>query len=212
MTDFKTETFEFIEHTVQLRIPADPDRLLDEAANRDGKDPYWGVVWNAAIDSANCVLRSNWKKRHRALELGCGAGLLGVAGLLAGLEITFSDHVPEAVELAKENATSNGFPDADGLVLDWLDLDRHRESQRFELLVASDVLYECSLHKPLLEVADLLLEPGGSFRIGDPGRHNARDFINLASDNGWSVELFDKNLRQVGMPAQARFQWIVLRR
>lgn len=211
-TDLKAESFDVYGHSIELLIPTDPDRLLDEAARLDGKDPYWGVVWKAAIDSANCVLRTEWPTNQRTLELGCGAGLLGVAGLLAGLDITFSDHVPEAVELAQENADRNGFPNAGGTIIDWQAPTPVPESEQYELLIASDVLYECSLHEPLLKAAEMMLKPEGSFRIGDPGRHNSRDFLNLASDQGWRVELFDRNLWQVGVPTHAKFHWIVLRK
>ena len=86
------------------------------------------------------------------------------------------------------------------------------DAEKFDLLIASDVLYECSLHEPLLKTAEQMLKPGGSFRIGDPGRHNSRDFLNLASDSGWRVELFDRNLWQVGVPTHTKFHWIVLRK
>ncbi len=90
----------------ELILPADPDSVLesqlaadrsqageDRPAEADGAtvDPYWAALWSAAIPTAEAVLRADWRCAERVLELGCGVGLVGLAALACGLQVTFSD-------------------------------------------------------------------------------------------------------------------------
>ena len=150
--EYKTNSFDILGRNIQLRVPADPNQLLEEAANNDDKDPYWGKVWNAAVPSAKCVLRTSWPTGTRALELGCGTGLLGIAAQLAGLKLTFTDHVTDAVSLAVENAKANGFPESEGRLLDWHQDQNTPGIETYPVLLASDVLYETSLHLSLIHI------------------------------------------------------------
>ncbi|MEZ6124405.1 MAG: methyltransferase domain-containing protein [Planctomycetaceae bacterium] len=193
---------------VLLEVPADPDALLEHSARTSDGDPYWGILWEAASAMSACVLKLPWKPNQTALELGCGSGLVGIAAGLAGLTVCFSDYVPEAVELAIRNAALNGMPAAEGLVLDW----RQSCRRQFDIVLASDVLYETGLHQPLLNLASQVMIPNGRWLIGDPGRPQARDFLNLADDQGWKVTLFDRDLRPVVMPSRSQFQLLSLTR
>ena len=203
-----TRQFHVGGHRIELRVPAQPDDILNEAVTGDSADPYWGKVWDAAPLSAECLVQTQWPEETEALELGCGCGLLGIAGLLAGLKMTFSDHDAEAVELAVDNAQRNGFDSQVGIVLDW----NSPPELKFDLLVASDVLYEQECHRPLLATAEKLLKSDGSFRIGDPGRQLARSFVTLANDENWQVEIYDSQLHACSMPVTNEFQWLVLQR
>lgn len=193
----------------KIRIfTSDEERCLAEAARGEAVDPYWGKVWDAAIPAAECVLKTDWSKMTglKVLELGCGLGLVGIAGLMAGLDVTFSDHEPQAVELAIENAAMNGFENCAGLVMSWAE----PANEKFDIILASDVLYEADSHECLLHAASQLILPTGKFYIGDPGRRLARDFLNLAMDANWKVKLFDRDRNQVAVPATNEFQWIEL--
>ena len=195
-------------HEIILKVPADPDDILAEAVQGETKDPYWGKVWDSAPLSAACAIKTSWPADcSTAIELGCGCGLLGIAAMFAGLEVTLSDHDQQAVELAIENARRNGFAKPRGIQLDW---NFPPESQ-FDLALASDVLYEEELHQPLLGAARMLLKDNGRFCVGDPGRHSAKAFVGLANDSGWNVQIYDSELRPVLMPRTNEFQWLVLR-
>lgn len=194
---------------ITLQLPADPDQLLDDAAAAgDDSDPYWGILWDAAIETARCVLKHEWPDHQSVLEIGCGCGLVGVSGLMAGLDVTFSDLVPAAVELSLSNAAINGFVDATGRTIDW----RDDVGESFELLLASDVLYETLQHESLLEFAGRVLKPDGSFWIGDPGRQQAEQFLQLAEQCGWRVKLLDRDLKPLKHAVLAEFQLLICER
>jgi predicted nicotinamide N-methyase len=117
--------------TFDLLVPANPDEFLNhlveplDTTQPHLADPYWTKLWPAAEHLAAAILQNgagppeNNAAPRLCLELGCGSGLAGMAALAAGWDVTFSDYVPQAVELALENAARNGFPAARGRGLDW---------------------------------------------------------------------------------------------
>lgn len=200
-------------HTILYNVPADPEAVLLEAVSGEQTgnrftDPYWGLLWDAAPVTAERVLRHRWPDRWQCLELGCGVGLTGVAALFAGLKVDFSDLVPAAVRMALGNAALNGFPNADGLVLDW----RDPPQRQYDLLLASDVLYDSANHEPLLNVLNRMLKDGGMVWIGDAGRHNAPAFIAQARQAGWNISLSDSSGNPLEQPSHVSFQLLAMTR
>src|SRR5262245_51995501 len=201
-------------HMFRLFTPTDPDRLLDHLESPEATtqphlaDPYWAKLWPAAPLLAEAIVRNPPPLDARTLELGCGSGLVGIAALARGLDVTFSDYVPLAIELALENAARNGFPLAKGLVLDW----RQPLAEPFEFIVAADVTYDRANIDPLLTVLDQMRDPGGEAWFGDAGRGPAAEFLNRSLDRGWSVSLYDEHDRSAIVPALGRYRRIVLRR
>jgi len=172
----------------RLTLPAAPDELLNQAAREpigDEADPYWAELWPAAESLAEFVLRQSWVQDTPVLELGCGIGLVGLAALRAGLEVTFSDRQELAVATALENAARNGFLGAHGRVIDWRAPPRDSD---FPLILAADVLYNTALHQPLLSTLEALLAPKGIGYIADPGRSSAEPFVAAAFGRGFNIE------------------------
>ena len=204
--------------TFRLLTPADPDELLNhlveplDTSQPHLADPYWAKLWPAATYLAEAILRipqsAIRSPQSPCLELGCGSGLVGLAALAKGYEVTFSDYVPQAVELALENAARNGLCGARGLVLDW----RRPASLQFPFIVAADVTYDRTNLGPLLDTIERMLAPRGEAWLGDAGRGPAAEFLTLAADRGFAVSLFDEHDRPAIVPALGRCQRIVLRR
>ena len=215
---FDASQFAITEHviagrTIRLLSPTRPESILNEVGalgpdDVQQTDPYWGTLWPSAACMAALLLSQSWPAEQRTLEIGCGAGLVGIAGLLAGLNVTFSDLVPEAVELAQHNAVLNGFVDAPAMLVDW----RCPPDRQFEVIFASDVLYSETLHEPLIELFDLMLAPGGVCWIGDPGRSTVREFLHRIPDERYSLELRNSSNEPCVMPSINEFQLLVLRR
>lgn len=202
-------------HRFRLFTPTDPDALLEHlespetATQPHFADPYWAKLWPAAPLLAEAIIRNPPPRGTSVLELGCGSGLVGIAALACGLDVTFSDYVPVAVDLALENAARNGFMNAKRMVLDW----RSPEGEeRFPSIVAADVTYDRTNIDSLLNVLDARLAAGGEAWFGDAGRGPAAEFHNRALDRGWQVSLFDEHDALSIEPALGRYQRIVLRR
>ncbi|MBT4866664.1 MAG: methyltransferase domain-containing protein [Planctomycetaceae bacterium] len=199
--------------TFSLALPADPNEFLSDpetlASRPDDDDyaPYWPHLWTSARPMAEAIASANWTDATRTLELGCGVGLVGLAGLASGLDVTFSDYEPHAVQLAHHNAHANGFDKAGALVLDW----REPISERFPVILACDVVYDVSDHLPLLDLLAVMLEERGCCWIGDAGRQTAASFIELARRRNFDVELHDEYGNRMLEPHVGRFQLMQLR-
>ncbi len=192
----------------RLTLPADPNQFLSDpvtlASRPDDDDyaPYWPHLWTSALPMASAIASANWTGATRTLELGCGVGLVGLAGLASGLDVTFSDYEPHAVQLALYNAHANGFDKARSLVLDW----REPISERYPLILACDVIYDVRDHVPLLDLLATMLDGGGRCWIGDAGRQTAASFIELAHRRNFDVELRDEHGNRMPEPHVGRFQ------
>jgi len=204
-------------HRFRLWTPTDPDELLtalespEAAAHPHLADPYWAKLWPAAPLLAEAIVRQPSRKGTQVLELGCGSGLVGIAALACGLDVTFSDYVPLTIELALENAARNGFKTARGLLLDW-----HRPVDwprcEFSLIVGADVTYDRTNLDALLNVVEKLLSPAGEAWFGDAGRSPAEDFVARARSRGWSESLFDENDNPKPACELGHYRRIVLKR
>jgi predicted nicotinamide N-methyase len=197
-----------------MALPASPDAFLEdprvlEAHQRDGYMPYWGYLWPTSLEMATAVLEHRWPAGTRALEIGAGIGLSGLAGLAAGLEVVFSDYDAQAVELALFNARMNGLDRARGLVLDW----RSPPAERYPVIFGCDVIYERQNHAPILNLLDIMLADQGEAWFADPGRHQADAFLADARQQGYDC-LCRPLPRQAfaGRPDGVTNLWILRRR
>lgn len=197
--------------TLRVTRPARPDAFLDdpEVLSENARNdfmPYWAYLWPAARAMAEAVATAEWPEGLQALEIGAGIGLVGLAGLSGGLEVTFSDYRPLPVELALHNARQNGFEQAHGMLLDW-----HQPlAEQFPLILGCDVVYERQSHAPILGLVEAMLSPGGVAWFGDGGRQVAAEFVASARERGFVVELRDGRGERLEEPQVGRFQLIVL--
>lgn len=194
-----------------LILPADPVEFLNHLENDKGQepdDPFWAALWPAAPITANLAYAHDWQPGTPALELGCGSGLVGLAALAAGLDVTFSDVIPTAIELALENAHRNGFAEARGQLIDWY----QPPDLRFPQILGSDLIYETRDHAALLNTLDRLLTDEGHCWLGDPGRSAAQNFYDSAEDRGYSVRILDAEGQSMRKLVLGQFQLLVLHR
>jgi predicted nicotinamide N-methyase len=170
------------DRTFLIARPSESDRLLDHPSVRsafaaDEYMPYWADLWPAARMLAKAILREEWTPGQRALEIGCGLGLPGIAALAMGLRVTFSDYDATALRFAGDNARANGLNGFDTLQMDW----RYPpEDVRFPILLASDLIYEMRNIAPLVALIKKMLEPDGVCLLTDQDRvpsHVLRDTL-----------------------------------
>ncbi len=185
---------------LEIFAPADPDSLLDDPTvearyKKDNYLPYWPVIWPSSLMLAQHILSAQDSPPNppqhpianlpRAIELGCGLGIAGIAAAMRSWHVTFTDYDPEAVDFAAFNAKCNNIP-ADlvrACHMDW----RDPLNETFDWIIASDVLYERRLHSILLDAIDHLLAPQGVVWISDPQRNSASDFPPVVVERGFRI-------------------------
>ena len=164
---------------VLLRRPRDTQALLDEQAfERDEFLPYWAELWPSALALARAVT-GRALRGARVVELGCGLGLPSIVAALAGGRVLATDWSADAVSFAAHNAALNGAS-LETAVVDWAEPEGLEASGPFQMVLASDVLYEQRDVVPLLE---LLPRLGGEVWLSDPGRGPAAAFLEAAAEH-----------------------------
>jgi predicted nicotinamide N-methyase len=166
-----------------LRVlrPRDSEALLDEDAfEHEEFLPYWAELWPSGVALARAVGVRALRGR-RVVELGCGLGLPAIAAALAGGRVLATDWSADAIARAADNARRNDA-EVDTLVASWSDPAGLVRRGPFDLVLASDVLYEARDLAPLLTLLPRLLAPGGEAWIADPGRASAEHFLDAARE------------------------------
>lgn len=182
--------------------PASAEDLIDERDfERDERLPYWAELWPSARVLARRVFAQSGAGRT-FIELGCGAGLVATCASLAGFDVVVSDYYEDATRFARVNAWRNGAPVPSSMVLDWRALPPPHTLRRFDVVAASDVLYERAYGELVAGAISSLLAPGGVALVADPGRVARDDFLRALVPLGLDVrrrEPFayrDKEIRQ----------------
>jgi predicted nicotinamide N-methyase len=167
---------------LRLLRPRDSEALLNEEAfEREEFLPYWAELWPSALALARAVA-GRALRGARTLELGCGLGLPSIAAALAGGRVLATDWSAEAVELTAANAERNGAA-LNTLVCSWTDPEPLLAHAPWDLVLASDVLYERRNADLLLEVLPRLT---AEVWLADPGRPPAAPFLEAAAAS-WEI-------------------------
>ncbi len=185
----KEETLTIAGKAIRLVRPSAPERLLDldsvaAAYDQDEYMPYWAAFWPVSRYLSEVILESRWPEGARGIELGCGLGLPGVAALLAGVDVTFTDYDRSALKFAAANAKLNGFKEPKVAALDW----RSPPPDLYDLIIASDLVYEARNIEPMVELFKKTLAPGGTALAADQNRPHAEAFQVCLKKHGFKVE------------------------
>ncbi len=176
-----------------LRRPESADVLLalitEEDFQRDDRLPYWADIWPSSRVLAERVAALPGEGR-RLLELGSGVGLVALAAATAGFSVLATDYYAEALEFAAENARLNGIPGISTRLIDWRNFPT--DLGRFDVVAASDVLYERP-NAPLVAAAlARSLADGGVALVTDPGRKPALQFPQVCAEHGLEIVKTDE--------------------
>lgn len=164
--------------------PASAEELIDEEAfEQDERLPYWADLWPSARVLADWIVGGDARPTPtRTLELGCGMGFVASALALAGHEVVATDYYEEATEFTAVNVWSVAGVVAETRMVDWRRFPT--DLGRFDLVVASDVLYERSYAEVVPGALDRALSARGRAIIADPGRIAVEAFVEACGSRG----------------------------
>jgi predicted nicotinamide N-methyase len=172
-------------HTFSILKPANSDDLIrEEDFVKDERLPYWADVWPSSLILAGKLLGLKGRGKT-ALELGCGVGLSTLAATTAGYDVLSTDYYEDALDVTRANVFRNLGKLARTRLVDW----RHLPDDlgRFDLVFASDVLYEEEYAELLPVILKRVLVPTGLALIADPGRVAAPVFVEACAQHGLAI-------------------------
>lgn len=174
----------------------DMDQLLDELialgpedeAVIDERLPYWAELWPASIALSQFIYRnSELISGKSVIELGCGIGLSGITAALQGAVVTITDYQPDALKLAELNWLMNIEQSPVSILMDWRSPNIN---QKFDIIVASDVVYEKRFFRSLIKVFKQNLASQGQVILSEPNRKIAESFFEILGGEGYSYQNF----------------------
>lgn len=137
--------------------PEETRRILEEP-------PYWCFCWASGLVLARWLAEHpQWVRGKRVLDFGAGSGVAAIAAAKAGaLEVVACDLDPLALAACRANAALNqvelGYS-----------ADFFQETDRFDLILVADVLYD----RANLALLDQFLSRGRQVLVADS---RVRDF------------------------------------
>lgn len=190
----------------ELLRPASAEALIsEEDFALDERLPYWADLWPSATVLAGHVSRLAGGGRT-LLELGCGLGLVAAAAAGAGFDVTATDYYADALPFASLNAWRIAGRAIATQHVDWRALPA--ELGTFDLVVASDVLYERPYASLVAGAFARKLAVDGTGWLADPGRIALGAFVEECRALSLNVERY----AEVGFEEGAQRQRIALHR
>jgi ETFB lysine methyltransferase len=178
---FDTETtgVEVGGRTFSILRPRNSDDLIrEEDFVMDERLPYWADIWPSSTILASHLVALADSRGDRsggtALELGCGVGLVTIAAMIAGYEVTATDYYTDALAFTRANAWKNNGRSPRTRMIDWRVFPA--DETGYSLILASDVLYEKEYARLLPGIFKRGLAPGGMVLLADPGRIGVPEF------------------------------------
>ena len=155
--------------------------------------PLFGMVWPSARMLANAMQTQDIRNK-RLLEVGCGLGLASLVLQRRLGDITASDRHPLTQLFLNENARINTLPQLKYQTGQW---DRVNPGLgRFDLIIASDVLYERDHPEMLAGFLDRHAADDASIIVVDPDRGNRNAFAHAMLRMGYTMDLRRAGLQQ----------------
>lgn len=167
-----------------LRPRSAEDLISEDDFDRDERLPYWAELWPSSVVLADFLL-TRTDAPARVIELGCGTGLVATAAMLAGHHVLATDYYEDALLFTRANTYRNCGREVATRLVDWRAIPD--DLSTFDIVLASDVLYERSYAAIVAGVIRQLLSPSGRAYIADPGRVAASAFVQSCHEVGLRI-------------------------
>ena len=194
---------------VEVTRPRSAEDLINEADfERDERLPYWAELWPSSVVLAGEVEQEDGA--HRALlELGCGVGLVTIAAVRAGFDVTATDYYEDALLFTRANAWRALGQEVRTRHVDWRALPG--DLGRYSRVLGSDVLYERPYGALVAGVLEATLAVDGVATLADPGRVGAEVFVEECAARGLSVRVEPRPYRSGSVRQTIRLYQVVRR-
>lgn len=172
---------------------ADPDGAALAAGISSASWPLFGMVWPSARMLANAMQTQDLAGK-RILEIGCGLALASLVIHRRLGDITASDCHPLTEAFLAENVRLNALPRLKYQTGHW-----GRDNLalgKFDLIIASDVLYERDQPETLSRFIDQHSSDPVNIIVLDPDRGNRNGFCRRMVGLGYVLDLQRAGTRQ----------------
>ena len=143
--------------------------------------PFWVRLWEAALVLANAMIGMPVAPNSRLLELGAGLGAPGLAAAAAGYQVTLSDYEPHILDFQRVSAAANGLDNVEFRIIDW---NKPPKMERFDTIIGAEVLFREDFFKPLLDIFQKYLAPGGTIYLAhNSERRSLAPFLEVAEEH-----------------------------
>lgn len=153
--------------------------------------PLWAKIWKASWVLSGYLADLQPDVNKRLLEIGGGVGLVSIVATTFGHKITMTEYNADALNFARANACLNQCPDLPIKKLDW---NHPSLRDRFDLIVASEVIYKEADFSPLIQLFKSNLKPGGEIIHASEIRKSGKDLFRLFRSD-FDVTVMKKTLR-----------------
>ena len=173
---YRYENYQVGAVNIRLKLPLDLDKIADSSLPGVSREafPRFGMVWSSSECLAHLLALREFGAQ-RVLELGCGMALATHVMNARGVNVTALDIHPMAGELLSENCALNESAPVPFVAASWSDEQVYLGL--FDLIVASDVLYEPRHAVHLAPFLDRHLSESGEVMIVDPDRGQLSTFL-----------------------------------
>lgn len=172
---------------------SDPTGAAQAAGISSASWPLFGMIWPSARVLANAMQTQDLVGK-RILEIGCGLALASLVIQRRMGDITASDCHPLTETFLQENARLNALPQLKYQTGHW-----GRENAalgKFDLIIASDVLYERDHPETLSRFIDRHASASAHIIVLDPDRGNRNGFCRKMVELGYAVDMQRAATRQ----------------
>ena len=186
---YRFHTREIGEFDIHYRALRDRNQYDDDSGETEALGippaswPLYGVVWQAGEVLAKLMSHYDIDSR-RILEVGCGFGLASLVLNKRHADITATDIHPGACRNLQYNTELNQDPDIPFLRCAWKD-PRDEKIGLFDLIIASDVLFEPGHAIALAKFIELYAKPRCEVLLTDAGRGYGNHFTREMEARGY---------------------------